>query len=76
METAKEYCSMILPVSGITFKNPRYAPCSKSWGRPLSKSWGRPLSYPSTFVRECQVFILRCVSRVETLDEKNEGKIH
>ena len=27
---------MILPVSGITLKNPRYAPCLKSWGRPLS----------------------------------------
>ena len=33
-----------------------------------------PAEYPSTFVRECQVFNLHCVSRVETLDEKNEEK--
>ena len=29
-----------------------------------------PVEYPSTFVRECQVFISHCVSRLETLDEK------
>ena len=40
----------------------------------LFKILGTSAEYPSTFVRECQVFILRCVSRVETLDEKNEGK--
>jgi len=33
-----------------------------------------PAEYPSTFVRECQVFILHCVSRVETRDEKMRKK--
>ena len=30
-----------------------------------------PTEYPSTFVRECLVFISHCVSRLETLDEKS-----
>ena len=30
-----------------------------------------PAEYPSTFVRECLVFISHCVSRLETLDEKS-----
>ena len=34
-----------------------------------------PDEYPSTFVRECQVFILHCVSRVETHDEKMRKQI-
>ena len=33
-----------------------------------------PTEYPSTFVRECLVFISHCVSRLETLDEKMRRK--
>ena len=33
-----------------------------------------PTEYPSTFVRECLVFISHCVSRLETLDEKMRKK--
>ena len=36
--------------------------------------FAHPAEYPSTFVRECLVFILHFVSRVETLDEKMRNK--
>ena len=36
--------------------------------------FGHPAEYASTFVRECQVFISHCVSRLETLVEKMRQK--